>query len=377
MSLLKTHYGRPSYVVKNEKVEVFITVEGGHLTADFDIGQKKINPYFIAPWWNEAPYLNEDKILQVLRGDFFCMPFGGNTDDYNGKHYPVHGETSNNNWEFVNLTKSNDKITLNLKTELTLDNGEVTKSIELHKNQSVIYSRHKFSGLKGSFPIGHHPTLKFPEKEGIAYIDISKPVIGFTAPVSFEEPANRGYSRLKLNTVIEDRGKVPTLFNEEYIDINKYPTSFGYEDLAIFINDQNKDFCFSAASVPSEGYLYFQLKNPRILAETLFWMSNGGRHYSPWNGRVKAVLGIEEITGYYHYGIKPSIEDNEFQQKGFKSYLDIDENTEIKIIAGLIPIESNFKGVKDIVKKDSSTITVLGKNGESIDVSCDIDFILD
>ena len=125
MAILKTHYGRPSYTVKNEKVEVYITVEGGHLTADFNIGTRTINPYFIAPWWEEAPYYKEDKIIQVLRGDFFCMPFGGNDDEYNGKKYPVHGETANNNWELVNVNKSSGKVGLDLKTELSLDNGEV------------------------------------------------------------------------------------------------------------------------------------------------------------------------------------------------------------------------------------------------------------
>ena len=375
MSLIKTHYGRPSYTIKNDKIELFITVEGGHLTADFDVGSKKINPYFIAPWWNEAPLLKEDTIIQILRGDFFCMPFGGNDEEYQGKQYPVHGETSNNNWELVDFSQNDEKATLNLKTELSIDGGEVVKNIELHNNQPVIYSTHKFTGISGKFPVGHHPTLKFPEKEGIAYIDISDPVAGFTTPTPFETPANKGYSRLKLNTEIVNRSKVPTL-DGNYINLTQYPTSFGYEDLVIFINDQNRDFCFSAASVPSEGYLYFQLKNPKVLAETLFWMSNGGRHYSPWNGRVKGVLGIEEITAYYHYGIKPSLEKNEFQSKGYKSYLDIDDSKEIKIIMGLIPIDKGFKGVKDITRKNKNAITIKGKNGESIDVPCDIDFLL-
>jgi len=374
MAILKTHYGRPSYTVKNEKVEVYITVEGGHLTADFNVGTRTINPYFIAPWWEEAPYQKEDKIIQVLRGDFFCMPFGGNDDEYNGKKYPVHGETSNNNWELVDVNKSSGKVGLDLKTELSLDNGEVFKTIELYDNHPVIYSTHRFSKVRGSFPVGHHPTLKFPEKEGVAYIDISKPITGFTTPVPFEEAKNKGYSRLKLNTEILDRSKVPTLDGGS-LDLSRYPTSFGYEDLVVFINDQSRDFCFSAASVPSEGYLYFQLKNPKVLAETLFWMSNGGRHYSPWNGRVRGVLGIEEITAYYHYGIKPSIDNNEFQKRGFKSYLDIDENCEIRIIMGVVPIDSDFKGVEDIVKKNQDTITIKGKNGEAIDVPCFVDFL--
>jgi hypothetical protein len=65
------------------------------------------------------------------------------------------------------------------------------------------------------------------------------------------------------------------------VDLTRYPTPSGFEGLVCFVGDQRKDVCFSSVSVPAEGYLYFQLKNQKHLAETVFWMSNGGRHYPP------------------------------------------------------------------------------------------------
>ncbi|MBA7524551.1 hypothetical protein ES705_16692 [subsurface metagenome] len=85
MGAIKTYYGQPSYTISNKKVQVFITVQGGHLTALFNNDGKEVNPFFIAPWWEEARQEGLDEIVNVLRGDFFCFPFGGNEEPYEGK----------------------------------------------------------------------------------------------------------------------------------------------------------------------------------------------------------------------------------------------------------------------------------------------------
>lgn len=86
---------------------------------------------------------------------------------------------------------------------------------------------------------------------------------------------------------------------------------------------------------------------------------------------------MEEITAFYHYGIKPSLDANAFQEKGHGTSLDIykDTHTSIKLIMGVVPIKSGFTGVQDIIKKDDSTITIFGKGGETLDVPCHVDFL--
>jgi len=146
----------------------------------------------------------------------------------------------------------------------------------------------------------------------------------------------------------------------------------------MFISDPQLDFTYTAASVPDEGYLYFQLKNPKVLAQTVFWMSNGGRHYAPWNGRVTSVLGMEEVTSFFHYGIQKSVEKNLFKERGWKTTIDFDGKTvvHIKLIMGLVPIKKGFKGVRDIVRKDESVLTINGRGGKKIHVPCRVDFLL-
>lgn len=381
MSIIHTYYGQPSYTLKSSLADVQISVQGGHLTANYynESGErKKITPYFIAPWWEEAPYSGQDEILKVLRGDFFCFPFGGNEEAYNNRKYPVHGETANRNWDFVSHTETASESEIVLTMDLAIDKGTVDKTIKLVKDEPVIYSTHTVKGFSGSAPVGHHPILKFPQVPGAGIIDISPPITGFTTPKAIEDPASGGYSRIKPGEEITDMTCIPCMDGSS-IDISRYPTSFGFEDIVVFISNPEPEFVYSAVSVPSEGYLYFQLKNPKVLAETLFWMSNGGRHYEPWNGRIRGVLGLEEITGFYHYGIKASTGKNFFKDKGYKSSIAFTESSrfDIKLIMGAVPVSKNYKGVKDIIRKDNAAITILGRGGEHTDVPCRVDFLAD
>ena len=42
---------------------------------------------------------------------------------------------------------------------------------------------------------------------------------------------------------------------------------------------------------------------------------------------------------------------------------------------GLIPINKDFKGVTDIVRKNATTVTILGRGGEETSVPCRVDFL--
>ena len=375
MGIMKVIAGQACYTVETDKVKAAVTVQGGHMTARFSTGNDMIDPFFTAPWWSEEVDEQLPSILQVLRGDFFCFPFGGGEDGEYGITCPPHGQTACDPWDLQAFNSNKAGSTLELSMNLDAG-GRVVKRISLKADEPVIYNENVVEGFSGSIPLGYHPTLKLPDRTGAGIIDMSPPIVGFTTPERFEIPEAGGYSRLALGAEITDRQKVPTI-DGGAVDISRYPTPPGYEDLALFINDPERDFTFTAASLPQEGYLYFQLKNPRILAQTLFWMSNGGRHYAPWNGRVRSVLGMEEITSYFHYGIGKSIEDNEVTRRGYPSCVQLDGSpSSFKIIMGVVPIGKKFKGVADIVKINSGAVEIVGTGGERIEVPCRIDFLL-
>jgi hypothetical protein len=136
---------------------------------------------------------------------------------------------------------------------------------------------------------------------------------------------------------------------------------------------------FTSVAVPEKQFLYFQLKNPRVAAFTMLWMPNGGNHAPPWNGRVASAIGVEEIMGFFFYGIVPSIEKNLIQERGYKTFADFDAKrpTSVKLISGLVPIDKSFKGVKDIAVKNEREVTILGRGGEKMDVACRTGFLSD
>ncbi|MEE9603755.1 MAG: hypothetical protein V3V75_10645 [Thermoguttaceae bacterium] len=376
MNTIENNEGQPSYLLGNDRVTAHVTVQGGHITAAFHHPQNDFRPFFTAPWWREADLEATDEIIKVLRGDFFCLPFGANEDPYQGTEHPVHGRTSNDCWGFAERDENDREKTLRLNMDLGPGGGNVEKIIRLRADDPVIYSEHVINGLGGKMPLGHHATLQCPDELGAGIIDMSEPITGFTTPVPVEEPASRGYSLLKVGTEISDRSRVPCV-DGTLADLTRYPTRRGFEDVVAFISDTSKEFVFTTASFPEEGYVFFQLKDPKVLSQTLFWLSNGGRHYPPWNGRITAVLGMEEVTSFFHYGLKPSVEPNFFHDKGFRSYVDFDQNkpTSIKVIMGLVPVEKTFQGVQDIVRSSDTEITILGRGGERIAVSCAVDFL--
>jgi hypothetical protein len=240
----------------------------------------------------------------------------------------------------------------------------------------VLYCEHLVEGYPRKAPAGHHPILQFPEAEGAGILDLSDPVAGFTMPEVLESPAAGGYSLLQPGIEIGDRSRVPTVYGDT-VDLTSYPIRRGFEDVVLFVSDAAREFCFSSVSFPNEGYLYFQLKDPAVLSETLMWLSNGGRHYAPWSGRVHGVLGLEEVTTYFAYGIKQSVETNPLQERGFETCLDFRRRgpTAIRLIAGCVDIPRDFKGVRDISRKDGNTVLIEGRSGEKIQVPCRSDFL--
>jgi len=46
------------------------------------------------------------------------------------------------------------------------------------------------------------------------------------------------------------------------------------------------------------------------------------------------------------------------------------------VIVGVVPIAGDFQGVEDIVPGAGGEITILGKGGQSINVSCNLDFLI-
>ncbi|HTW93191.1 MAG TPA: hypothetical protein VMD30_00255 [Tepidisphaeraceae bacterium] len=370
--------GQRSWSLGSSTVHASVTRTGGHLApVIFDRRGKKISPYSIAPWATERLPKNTLPLIAALRGDFFCLPFGGNTNSWHGEKHPVHGQTANANWKFRSLQSQSGRHTLHLSLQTTVRQGAVDKFITLIDGHNAVYCRHVISGMTGPMPLGHHAMLKFPSASGGGVISTSRFIFGQVYPGQFEDPACGGYSSLRPGVEFDSLESVLTQSGSP-ADLSRYPARAGFEDLAMLIADPALPFAWTAATLAAEGYVWFALKDAKILTSTVLWFSNGGRHYAPWNGRHRGVLGLEEITGHFHEGLAQSAEPNPLSDRGFVTAHQLSPGLPLTVnyIMAVAPIPKTFDAVANIeVAPAGDSVTIRSRNEQSVTAPIDMDFL--
>ena len=371
-------HGQPSWRLASGQVEAFVTETGGHLgPVTCERKQRKLQPYSVAPWAQERTDPTLPPILKALRGDFFCLPFGGNATPFGREKYPVHGETANARWQFRSLETLAGRTCLHLSLTTKVRPGRVDKRVWLLEGQNAVYSQHVVSGMNGPMNLGHHAMLKFPAAPGSGLISTNRFVYGQVFPGAFEQPEQGGYSWLKPGAEFKSLAKVPTISGET-ADLTCFPARRGFEDLVMVVSDANVRFGWTAVAVPQEGYAWFALKDPRVLRETVFWISNGGRHYPPWSSRHVNVMGLEEVTSYFHYGLAESARQNPVSRKGFPTCLRLDSRKPLVVnyIMGVAMIPAGFDRVASIqVAPGNQGVVLKSASGRQAVAAVNVDFL--
>jgi hypothetical protein len=114
------------------------------------------------------------------------------------------------------------------------------------------------------------------------------------------------------------------------------------------------------------------------LRETIFWLSNGGRHYPPWNGRHTNVMGLEEVTSYFHFGLAESARKNPISRKGFPTCLVLNPKQPLVVpcIMGVARIPAGFDRVASIrAVPGSRAIRLESASGRRADAAVDLGFL--
>ncbi|MDR0534536.1 MAG: hypothetical protein LBH01_11345 [Verrucomicrobiales bacterium] len=365
--------GQSSWIIKNAVVEAAVTQQAGHLgPVRFRVGGRWIEPFDLAPWAGEKLPAGTPQILRVLRGDFFCMPFGGNETPYHQEQYPPHGETANKKWR---LASGNDHA-LQLVMNTAIRKGRVRKTIGLVPGQTALYCQHVISGMSGPMSFGHHAILKLPKPEA-GRVSVSRFHFGQVLPQVFEQSVQGGYSILKPGAKFNSLRRVPRS-DGKFADLSVYPAREGYEDLTLLATDPELPFGWTAVTVPDEGYVWFALKDPRVLPSTVFWMSNGGRHYAPWSSRHRHAIGLEEVCSYFHLGLAESARRNHLNRAGIPTCAQLDPRQPLTVnyIMAVAAIPRGFDCVKDI-RPDATGkgLKLIAQSGKSANAKMELSFL--
>ena len=360
-------------MIAAKSVSASITRAGGHVgPVAFTNGRKRIVPMAVAPWHNEMLPKDTPPIIRVLRGDFFCMPFGGNTTAFGKERHPVHGEVANSDWALVDETQTKSESSLRLQLQTRVRKASVDKVVRLVPDHHAVYHRHTIRGASGPMPLGHHAVVRFPDAGGM--LSTSPFNVGQVFPEPIERPENRGYSILMPGARFDSLSSVP-MITGQCTDLSKYPARRGFEDLVMIVSDPSVRLGWTAAAFPTLGYVWFGLKDVKVLRNTVFWFSNGGRHYAPWNGRHINVLGMEETTSYFHSGLAESSNSNPISDAGMRTVIELSVNkpTTVNYIFGIAPIPPSFGSVESIEPTGSGI--VISDDLTRVKVSLDVDFL--
>ncbi len=376
-------HSQPSFVLANEQVSVAITKRGGHMApVVFRNGDgQQITPYYISPWQDEKPVDMPADVLVPLRGDFFCMPFGGNASEYKGEKHPPHGETATGLWSFVDDETSEPGVSrLTLALETHIRKGRVTKEIFLRERHPVVYQRHTVHGFVGPTPVGHHATLAMPNEKEVFALSTSPFRLGMTNPGVFSDPAEGEYQMLAVGKTFGNIKEIPTLFKDpDVVDCSRLPLQQGFADLFVVVADTDAldgKPAWTAAVNTKEHWVWFSLRDPRRLPMTAFWLENHGRHSFPWNGRNQC-LGLEDICGFFADGLAESVDANLLSDQGVATAITGSDATptDIRSIQGAVSVPAAFDRVEEIAFGDNE-ITLRSESGQFVTVALNYKFVL-
>jgi len=359
---MDTNFGAEGWWIEGPEVRAHVTAQCGMVApVEFRLGERVVSPYSVSPW--QPAEVGEDlpPLLRVLRGDFFCLPFGPQDDG------PPHGDPANAEWSGGLASDGS----VRLEMECSDSGAKVGKTIAPGSDHPAIYHEFRIAGLSGKWSYGNHPILDCSHlPEGSARVSVSPFRWGSVYQGVFSNP-DAGERQCLADGATFDSLDVVPMADGGAADLTRWPARKGFDDLVMMVNEpasEQQPFAWSA--VVMEGYVWFSLKNPDDFPATLFWMSNGGRNGSPWDSRHLGRIGIEEVCSHFCDNVSRSREEalpGIPTVREFKS----DETTVLSIVQAVADVPDGFGRVTAIVPAGDESVTITDEHGASLSARVD------
>jgi hypothetical protein len=360
-------HGEPSLAVVSDLTRLWITLRGGQIapvefTLDPATG-RTVSPYSLAPW--QPADFNDDipVLLRVLRGDFFCFPFGITE---NVPH--PHGPPANCAWSVERTAPGVAEMSLRSTQPPAL----LRKRLELRPGQTALYQEHLISEAEGDFNYGHHPILYFPE--GVtAEIRLSAWRLGRVYPGRFADPSIGERSSLRPGATINARYEVAT-DDGGVTSLARFPARSDRVDLVMF-SAADPGLAWTAVTYPD--FVWIALRRAEDFPSTVLWLSNGGRSAPPWQSRHTRRLGIEDVCSHFHDGAHLSARDL-LATEGVRTSRRFrrDETVSLRHIQAVVPTPANFGGVaRAQFSADRTRLELIAESGARASAPLDGNFL--
>ncbi|MGP8251234.1 MAG: hypothetical protein ACLQHF_04320 [Terracidiphilus sp.] len=324
-----------------------------------------ILPYHISPWQGQENDFLSGTPEAVLRGDFFCLPFGRKDENISG---PNHGNTSGSVWELVDSQTQHGVSRLRITMAGALGAASVTREFFLRDGENVVYDLTSIVRLEGAFPLGHHAVLRTPRKENSLLVSTGEIRYGMTFPGEFADPQQGAQQSLAVGAEFVELENLPSYKDHGVsLDCSRFPARRGCSDMVqVAPAVKRGEPAWTTAVNTEESYLWFSLRDPSLLPSTVVWIENCARQSSPWDGK-NCSLGLEDVCSYFDQGTSASRKPNEFSSRGIPTTQSFSSQLvhEVPYIQGAVHVPPEFKHVRTVLC-DHGSATFTDCNGLSV-----------
>lgn len=286
---------------------------------------KRVSPFHRAAWIDEGRVL-EPPMMNILRGDWSCLPFGipypdasvftpewreavtaGQTPgaDVLGSTFEVpHGFGSNNTWTLI---ESPEGITATLAYPEESGIATVERRLRPVTGQAAVdigFTATARRPVRTNY--GFHPTFALPKDEGQAILSVDGFEYGLVHPTDFEPGAAQGKPGARFTSL-----EAVPLAAGGTRNFTRFPLAGDSEELLLLVGVSG----VAELSLPGQGVRYRLSWDPAKLPQLILWVSNRGRKYAPWDGR-NVCLGIEPVCSAFELGGAISVADNPISRGG-------------------------------------------------------------
>ena len=302
-------------------VSATVALRGAMTTGTFLVDGRSVEPFHIAGW-DRFP---DDRLLDRLRGDFPCVPFGI-TPDGPLPGWPAgvgaagelaHGYSCHADWEVVAL--ADDRV------ELTVvypegDPVERLTRIVTCTDGGIDFDDRIVTRVDVDLPLGLHPIFRLPDRPGGASLELPG-ARWIQSPAAAPEPT----SLLIPGRRFDDPTSAPALAGT--VDLTSLPWAGASEDLVLLVDVDSTGF---AIVNHDEGYRARLTWDTAILRHLMLWLSQRGRDRAPWDGQ-NLCLGVEPVTAAFDYGASVSGLPNPLSEAGAATTVHLTAGRELVI----------------------------------------------
>jgi hypothetical protein len=291
-----------------------------------------IRPMYEAPWIGSGLPC-EPALLEHLRSEFVCMPFGGGyaadavveswqpamaaeNRDSEGPRYDdelPHGYCCVADWTLVKQTET--AITIAVDYPESSPIARLTRTLQCDPASAAIDFVLTIESRRAARrPVGLHPNIALPAFAGALRIEPGAFQFGMVHPAGPEAGVSRGLP----GGVFEQLAAVPLAAGGD-ARFDRLPFAYDTEEIVQLCGADGTVSLFN----DEEKTVYRLTWDARVLPSLLLWMSNRGRAAVPWNSR-NLCLGVEPVASAFDLGTNTALGINPINERGVATALTLD-----------------------------------------------------